>query len=127
MDATVLTDRRAGWVEITLNRPDRLNAFNDRMHGDLRAALDAAFGQHPQIGDIRGRGLMIGVEIVSDRGARTPDPERAERILYDCLSNGLSFKISAGNVLTLSPPLTIPEDDLDRALAVVEAAIARAA
>ena len=74
-------------------------------------------------GDVRGRGLMFGVEIVADRLARTPDPDRAERIYYACLAKGLSFKISAGNVLTLSPPLTIPEADLDRALTILETAI----
>ena len=66
---------------------------------------------------------MFGVEIVSSREARTPDPDRAERILYACLSEGLSFKLSAGNVLTLSPPMTIGEDDLDRALTIVETAV----
>ena len=75
------------------------------------------------IGDVRGRGLLIGIEIVSDRDAKTPDPARAERIYYACLDAGLSFKITAGNVLTLSPPLVISREDLDRALDSVEAAI----
>ena len=77
----------------------------------------------PIVGDIRGRGLMFGVEIVSDRDARTPDPAAAERIYYTCLEQGLSFKISAGNVLTLSPPLTITRDELNAALDIVEGAI----
>ncbi|WP_372574443.1 (R)-1-hydroxy-2-aminoethylphosphonate ammonia-lyase [Ruegeria jejuensis] len=74
----------------------------------------------PIVGDIRGRGLMFGVEIVSDRAARQAAPELAERIFYACLDQGLSFKISAGNVLTLSPPLTIEAAELDRALAILE-------
>lgn len=77
----------------------------------------------PHIGDVRGRGLMFGVEIVKDRASKTEARERAERIYYRCLEAGLSFKISAGCVLTLSPPLTIPRDDLDRALTIVESAI----
>lgn len=80
----------------------------------------------PIVGDVRGRGLMFGVEIVSDRDSRRADPARAERIYYDCLANGLSFKISAGNVLTLSPPMTIGDRELEQALTTVEAAIARA-
>jgi 4-aminobutyrate aminotransferase len=75
------------------------------------------------VGDIRGRGLMFGVEIVTDCDSRTPDPDRAERIYYTCLDHGLSFKISAGNVLTLSPPLVIPQHDLDTALTIVINAI----
>ena len=75
------------------------------------------------VGDIRGRGLMFGVEIVEDRTDKTPGNARAERIYYACLAAGLSFKISQGCVLTLSPPLTIPRDDLMRALDIVVTAI----
>ncbi|WP_420857569.1 (R)-1-hydroxy-2-aminoethylphosphonate ammonia-lyase [Marivivens marinus] len=89
--------------------------------------LTEVLAECPVAGDIRGRGLMFGVEIVSDRDARTPDPARAERIYYACLEQGLSFKISAGNVLTLSPPLTIGRADLDRALDIVIAATRAAA
>lgn len=77
----------------------------------------------PIVGDVRGRGLMFGVEIVSDKVARTPAPELAERIYYACLDQGLSFKISGGCTLTLSPPLVISREDLDRALSIVETAI----
>ncbi len=102
---------------------DRANLLGQHAMERLKDALQGT----PVVGDIRGRGLMFGVEIVSDKDARTPDPDRAERILYDCLAQGLSFKLSAGSVLTLSPPLTIARDDLDRALGIVEEAIARAA
>jgi len=85
----------------------------------LRETLDGC----AIVGDIRGRGLMFGVEIVSDRAAKTAAPELAEKIYYACLAAGLSFKISAGSVLTLSPPLTIGRDDLDTALRIVETAI----
>jgi 4-aminobutyrate aminotransferase len=87
----------------------------DRLKTDLH--------DHPNVGDIRGRGLMFGVEIVSDRDSRAPDPDRAERIYYACLDKGLSFKISAGSVLTLSPPLVISQPDLDTALSIVIDAI----
>ncbi|MCZ7676288.1 MAG: aspartate aminotransferase family protein [Roseovarius sp.] len=75
------------------------------------------------VGDIRGRGLMFGVEIVEDHADKTPGNARAERIYYACLDAGLSFKISQGCVLTLSPPMTILKEDLDRALDIVVAAI----
>lgn len=80
----------------------------------------------PIIGDVRGRGLMFGVEIVSDRANKTAAPELAEAIYYACLKAGLSFKISQGCVLTLSPPLTIARDDLEAALTIVETAISDA-
>lgn len=75
------------------------------------------------VGDIRGRGLMFGVEIVEGRAAKTPGTALAERIYYACLDAGLSFKISQGCVLTLSPPLTIARADLDHALEIVVDAI----
>lgn len=86
--------------------------------------LSETVGGSASVGDIRGRGLMFGVEIVADRSTRAPDRAAAERIYYRCLEAGLSFKISAGSVLTLSPPLTIGQGDLDRALSIVARAIA---
>ena len=77
----------------------------------------------PFVGDVRGRGLMFGVEMVEDKDGFKPNHALAERIYYRCLERGLSFKISAGSVLTLSPPIVIAEDDLDRALSIVEDAV----
>ncbi len=85
--------------------------------------LRAEIGDLPIVGDIRGRGLLFGAEIVDDRATRAPGRDRAERIFHACLEAGLSFKISQGCVLTLSPPLTISREDLDRALGIVETAI----
>ena len=86
--------------------------------------LRESLATSPIVGDVRGRGLMFGVEIVCDRDAKDPANDLAEQIYYRCLDAGLSFKISQGNVLTLSPPLTIPRPDLDRALSIVETTIA---
>ncbi len=77
----------------------------------------------PAIGHVRGRGLMFGVDLVTDRETKEPARVLAEDVFYRCLDAGLSFKISAGSVLTLSPPLTIARDDLDHALTIVEDAI----
>ncbi|WP_406647137.1 aspartate aminotransferase family protein [Aliisedimentitalea scapharcae] len=89
--------------------------------------LQNRLGDVEIVGDIRGRGLMFGVEIVEDRADKTPGNARAEQIYYACLDAGLSFKISQGCVLTLSPPLTISRADLDRALEIVVTAIKAAA
>lgn len=77
----------------------------------------------PHVGDVRGRGLLFGVELVEDRDAKTPARDLAEHVFYACLDRGLSFKISQGSVLTLSPPLIIARDDLDRALDIVEESV----
>jgi 4-aminobutyrate aminotransferase len=80
--------------------------------------------RHPLIGDVRGRGLLLGVELVGDRERKTPADDAAEAVLYRALSRGLSFKISLGNVLTLSPPLTITAAEIDAALNILELCIA---
>lgn len=79
-----------------------------------------------QIGDVRGVGLLLGVELVADRSEKSPDNQLAEIVLYEALDRGLSFKVSMGNVLTLSPPLTITEAELMQALSIVEEAIGAA-
>lgn len=81
----------------------------------------------PVIGDVRGRGLAIGIELVADRGSKEPADALAEATLYGCLDRGLSFKTSMGNVLTLTPPLTVTEAQMTQALDIIEAAILDAA
>ncbi len=76
--------------------------------------------RHELIGDVRGRGLLLGVELVTDRESRAPANEAAEEVFYRALERGLSFKVSMGNVLTLSPPLVIAPEDLDRALDILD-------
>ncbi len=82
--------------------------------------LNALMDKHRLIGDVRGRGLLMGVELVADRDSRAPAGEAAEQVFYRALERGLSFKISMGNVLTLGPPLTISRDELDRALDILD-------
>ncbi|GEO81655.1 (R)-1-hydroxy-2-aminoethylphosphonate ammonia-lyase [Pararhodospirillum oryzae] len=91
------------------------------------ARLDEMKARHALIGDVRGLGLLLGVEVVADRETRAPDPAAAERVLYHALARGLSFKVSLGNVLTLMPPLTIDQADLDRALDILDVSLAQAA
>ncbi len=80
--------------------------------------------QYPLIGDVRGIGLLWGVELVTDRESKQRAYDEAEAVLYQCLNNGLSFKVSQGNVIQLSPPLIITRQQLKQALAIFEQAIA---
>jgi len=74
--------------------------------------------RHAAIGEIRGIGAYFGVEIAG----KDPDEAnaRADRLMYACLERGLSFKVGAGNVATLCPPLTIPRDQFERAFDILE-------
>lgn len=114
---------RAGLATLQVIEEDGLVDRAARLGTAAMDRLRDSLGTLPHVSDIRGRGLMFGVEIVTDYDSRQPDPGRAERIFYACLAEGLSFKISAGNVLTLSPPMVIAEADLHRALTIVETAI----
>ena len=76
--------------------------------------------RHPLIGDVRGLGLVLGVELVADREAKTPADDAADRILYRALEKGLSFKTTMGCVLTLTPPLCITLQEMDQALDILE-------
>ena len=80
----------------------------------------------PAIGDVRGRGVVLGIEIVRSRDTREADPDLAEAVLYRALDAGLSFKTTMGNVLTLTPPLVVSEAQMLQALAIIEEAITAA-
>ena len=77
--------------------------------------------KYPIIGDVRGEGLLLGVEWVKSDGNRAI--EEADKILYECLRNGLSFKTTMGNILTLCPPLTITYPQLVEALNILDISI----
>ena len=78
---------------------------------------------HPSIGDVRGRGAMIAIELVHP-GSMTPDPELAQRVAKACHAEGVLVLTAGtyGNVLRFLPPLTIPEHLLVEGLDVLEAA-----
>jgi len=80
--------------------------------------------RHALIGDVRGQGLMFGAELVTDRSTKAPAAAEAEQVMYACLERGLSFKVSAGNFLTLTPPLTVSRAELDQAFTALDAALA---
>ena len=71
--------------------------------------------RYESIVDVRGLGLAIGVELNCHNAA--------ERVLYDCLAKGLSFKISNGTVLTLTPPLTITDEEMSKAITILDTAL----
>jgi len=77
----------------------------------------------PAIGDVRGRGLLLGIEVVKSRETKEPDNDLAEVVMYAALDRGLSFKTTMSNVLTLTPPLITTEEQMIRALNILEEAI----
>ena len=94
---------------------------------DLQSRLEQAFGQHPHVGDIRGRGLFRGIEFVSDRDTKTPfDPALglASKLKKTAQANGLLCYPMAGTIdgrmgdhILLAPPFIMQNDDMDDLLA----------
>ena len=80
--------------------------------------------RHRLIGDVRGLGLFLGNELVEDRQTRERALDKAEAVMYAALSKGLSFKLAMGNILTLTPALTITQEDMDTALDIIGECIA---
>ena len=79
-------------------------------------------GSHPNVGEIRGCGLMIGIELVKSRQTLEPHPRLAGRIITAALKKGLIL-LSGGNyrnILTLTPPLTISRRDLRQATQILK-------
>ena len=79
--------------------------------------------RHPLIGDVRGLGLFLGVELVKDRTTKERAIDETEGVMYGALSRGLSFKTTMGNILTLTPPLIITKQEMDQALNILDEAI----
>jgi 4-aminobutyrate aminotransferase len=79
--------------------------------------------RHPLIGDIRGLGLILGVELLKDRATLAPASDEAERVMYAALRGGLNFKVTKGNILTLTPALTLTQAEMDQALEILERAL----
>ncbi|MBE4163056.1 aspartate aminotransferase family protein [Vibrio parahaemolyticus] len=91
----------------------------------MREKLLEMKAKYPVIGDVRGIGMLWGIELVIDHESKARAYDEAEAVLYQCLNNGVSFKVSQGNVIQLSPPLIITREQLTEALAIFEEAIAK--
>jgi 4-aminobutyrate aminotransferase-like enzyme len=83
-----------------------------RVGGRLREAIEALGAMHEAIGNVRGRGLMVGVDLVTDRSTRTPATELAKRVMNGMRERGVLISTTGrdGNVLKIRPPLVLTDD-----------------
>lgn len=111
----------AGRAAIGVMRRDRLWERSERLGAALIDALRADLADVPRVGEVRGMGLFIGIELVTDRESRAPDPELATRIRRAAFDRGVLLGIAghAENVLKICPPLTIDERLLETAVSVL--------
>ncbi|CAP42318.1 aspartate aminotransferase family protein [Bordetella petrii] len=125
-------------VQEVIRRDGLLQRVRDQGAG-LRERLQAALGEHPHVGDIRGRGLFMGVELVADRATKeTFDPKLTlhARIKREAMARGLMVYPMGGTIdgqrgdhVLLAPPFIISDDELDqlteRLTGAIDAAIAQ--
>jgi 2,2-dialkylglycine decarboxylase (pyruvate) len=91
----------------------------------LMAGLHELQNRYEQIGDVRGKGLLVGIELVEDRVTKKPADALGVAVSEECLRRGLSMNIvrSTGGMLNcfrMAPPLSITEDEIDIALGIID-------
>ncbi len=86
-------------------------------------ALEEIMHRHPSIGDVRGKGLMIGVEFVKDRESKVPAKELTERVVDLAFERGLLLLSCAKSVIRVAPPLSISRPEVDEGLKILAEAI----
>jgi 4-aminobutyrate aminotransferase len=89
----------------------------------LKGKLDELAGRSPHIGEVRGRGLMIGVEFVKDHESRAPDQDGADAVMIEAFRRGLLVLTCGRSTIRFCPPLVVTRPEVDRAVDLFEAAI----
>ena len=96
------------------------------MGARLKAGFQSMAERFPCIGDVRGEGLFIGVDFVTDRASKTPDPELIARLEREAFARGLLLLGCGESVIRVAPPLVLDAYDVDTGLAIFEEALAAA-
>ena len=97
-----------------------------RKGGWLKDKLEQMKDKYDKIGEVRGKGLMIGIELVSGRSSKAPAVEEAKKVRDFCLGEGLLIGLGGvfNNVLRIQPPLVITQDQLEQALSILDRSFA---
>jgi len=102
---------------------DRAAKLGDHLADRLGEMRD----RYEQVGDVRGRGLLQGIELVSDKATKAPADALGKQVTAACLERGLHMNIvqlpGMGGIFRIAPPLTIAEEELDAGLAILDDAI----
>ncbi|HUL79061.1 MAG TPA: aminotransferase class III-fold pyridoxal phosphate-dependent enzyme, partial [Vicinamibacteria bacterium] len=111
----------------TLDLVEREYAANAAaVGGYLMARLRELQSRHETIGDVRGKGLMIGMEMVTDRDSRTPAKEVCEAVIHRAFENGLLLLSCGTSTVRFMPPLLITRGDVDEAITLLETSLVEA-
>ncbi len=115
----------AGRATLDVLEGEGLAGVARRLGGRLKSKLQALAERFEIVGDVRGRGLLLGVELVRDRETKEPATTEGRAIARHCLENGLIFSLRReGSVLRFVPPASTTEDQIDEAAALLQEALA---
>ncbi|MCX7058423.1 MAG: aminotransferase class III-fold pyridoxal phosphate-dependent enzyme, partial [Proteobacteria bacterium] len=89
----------------------------------FQARLRELASRHEVIGQVRGKGLMIGMELVTDRASRTPAREMCDKLVTRAYENGLILLSCGQSTLRFMPPLVVTTGEIDEAMAILEASL----
>ena len=117
---------RAASATIQVIEEEGLLENATKMGARLRAGLEAIQARQPLVGDVRGMGLMQGVELVTDRATKEPAAAATTRLIEEAKRRGVLIGKGGlyGNVLRIAPCLNIGADQVDRALEILEGSLA---
>ncbi len=107
---------------------EELQENADKVGGFLLAELRGLMTQHPAIGDVRGHGLFLGIELVADRASKTPDAALTTAVVNHAKEHGVLLSIDGPhhNVIKIKPPMIFSMDNADKLVAAVDAALTEA-
>jgi alanine-glyoxylate transaminase/(R)-3-amino-2-methylpropionate-pyruvate transaminase len=116
----------AGSAVLDVIDEDGLQENSRVVGGRLKAGLKQLMNDHALVGDVRGMGLMLGMELVRDRGTKEPAKAETLELIERCREMGVLFGKGGidGNVVRIKPPMCITADDADYAVAVLDQALA---
>jgi len=123
MGGSPLACALATTVITTLRRENLIENSARRGRAFLRKLTELK-EKYPIIGDVRGKGLMVGIDLVKDTDTKEPNRSAVKEIVLDGWKRGVLLSRSTGSTLLLSPPLSITEDLVDRGLKLLEGSIA---
>jgi 4-aminobutyrate aminotransferase len=103
---------------------DRLMANAEQVGAHLMQGLKSLQEKHPIIGDVRGKGLMVGVELVKDRQTKERAIKERDRAVDECFKRGLLVLGAGRNALRLSPPLVLTKEEADTAVRIIDESLA---
>lgn len=115
----------AGLATINYIEQHKLVSNSEILGEYLKQQLEALKDEFPVIGNVAGKGLHMGIDLVLDPATKERAVRYAEAVMYDCLRQGVAFKVIEGNILTMRPSLVINRDECDLIIGALRTAFGR--